>query len=392
VQLAAASARLTGDEAAFGRLGAAAKQLPLSDAVTADPELLRELAPDSFYYDWLERSVDDPYWARLSPQTYAETLADLPMLHIGGWFDTYLRGTVKLYRAMAGANRQPQHLIIGPWAHLPWGRYVGALDFGEAAVSPCDRLQVRWFDYWLKDIDNGVLAESPVRLFEMGRNEWRLFEQWPDATIAQPQTLYLQTTGLTAMTDGVLSDDPPRPVVPQPDRLVHDPWRPVPTLGGHAAAPAGSFDRSALDCRSDILTYTTEPLAEPLQIVGEVTLTLVCQADVPSWDIAAVLADVHPNGKSYNFAQSYLRIQSIAPDHRYKIQLQPTCMYLPKGHRLRLSLSAADFPAYSVNPGTGASAEQSTKIAAQVITIAIHSQTQSSSQLQILTLPNHPSG
>jgi uncharacterized protein len=392
IQLAADSARLGGDEVAFGQLAVAAKQLPLSGGITADPELLRQLAPDSFYYDWLERTIDDPYWARLSPQTYADTLADLPMLHIGGWFDTYLRGTVKLYRAMAEANHQPQHLIIGPWAHFPWGRHVGILDFGEAAVSPCDRLQVRWFDYWLKEIDNGVLGESPVRLFEMGRNEWRLFEAWPDETIAPPQTFYLQTTGLTAMTDGVLGDDPPRSVVPQPDRLVHDPWRPVPTLGGHAAAPAGALERSALDCRSDILTYTTEPLAEALSIVGEVRLSLSCQADVPSWDIAAVLADVHPNGKSYNFSQGYLRIQTIAADHRYEIQLQPTCMYLPKGHRLRLSLSAADFPAYSINPGTGACAEQAARITAQVITIAIHSQTQASSHLQILTQPNHPTG
>ncbi len=393
IQLAALTAQLAGDEVAFLRLSAAAKQLPIAGAVAADPDLLRELAADSFYHDWLARSVDDPYWARLSPQTYATALVDLPMLHIGGWHDTYLRGTVKLYRAMAAQSQQPQHLVIGPWAHLPWGRQVGALDFGEAAVSPVDRLQVRWFDYWLKGIDNGVLAESPVRLFEMGRNEWRLFDQFPDPPIGAVQTLYLQTTGLTAMTEGRLSPELPRVVVPQPDCWVHDPWRPVPALGGHAAVPAGPWERSALDNRSDILTYTTEPLTEALSIVGEITLTVACDADTPSWDLSAVLSDVHPNGKAYNFSQGYIRIMAAnSADPVQTIALQPTCIGLPKGHRLRLSLSAACFPAYTMNPGNGQKPELARTIAAQTITLSLHSCPKSYSKLQIITLVNHPNG
>jgi uncharacterized protein len=386
IQLAALTAQLAGDEAAFLRLSAAAKQLPIAGAVAADPDLLRELAADSFYHDWLARSVDDPYWARLSPQTNVAALADLPMLHIGGWHDTYLRGTVKLYRAMAAQSQQPQHLLIGPWAHLPWGRQVGALDFGEAAVSPVDRLQLRWFDYWLKGIDNGVLAESPVRLFEMGRNEWRLFDQFPDAPVGEVQTFYLQATGLTALTAGRLSPDLPRVVVPRPDCWVHDPWRPVPAIGGHAAVPAGPWERSAIDARSDVLTYTTEPLTEALSIVGEITLTVACDADAPSWDLSAVLSDVHPNGKAYNFSQGYVRIiAENAADNLRTIVLQPTCISLAKGHRLRLSLSAACFPAYPVNPGNGEKPESARTIAAQTITLSLHSSPKSYSKLQIIT-------
>jgi uncharacterized protein len=393
LQLAAETARLKGDEAAFLRLAAAARRLPIAGPVAADPDLLRELAPDSFYHDWLTRSAGDPYWTRLSPQTYADALSDLPMLHIGGWHDTYLRGTVNLYRAMADQSDQPQHLLIGPWAHLPWGRQVGALDFGEAAVSPVDRLQLRWFDYWLKEIDNGVLTEAPVRLFEMGRNEWRLFDQFPEAaTIGEPQDFYLHTTGLTAMTDGLLSIDQPFAIVPQPDRWVHDPWRPVPACGGHGAAPAGPVDRSTIDMRSDILTYTTEPFTEALSLVGEIKLIVACEADVPTWDLCAVLSDVHPNGKAYNFSQGYLRIPFNAIADFWTVNLQPTCMFLPKGHRLRLSLSAACFPAYTVNPGNAEIAELTRSIDAQIITVALHSQSPACSKLQVMTLTNHPNG
>jgi uncharacterized protein len=411
IQLAAETARLKGDEAAFLKLAAAAQNLPLSGAVAADPELFKELAPDSFYHDWLHRSAQDPYWSKLSPKTHAEALKSLPMLHIGGWFDTYLRGTLNLYQAMATLSQQPQHLVIGPWAHLPWGRQVGALDFGEAAVSPIDRLQVRWFDYWLKQIDNQVLAESPVRLFEMGRNEWRLFEQFPVYAPADKinsevnpdinldidlelKQLYLHTTGLTAMTDGLLALVPPKTVVPQPDRWVHDPWRPVPALGSHASAPAGPFDRSALESRSDILTYTTEPLAEGLQIVGAIGLTVFIQSDAKSWDLCAVLSDVHPNGKAYNFSQGYQRIHNSGQAElcETEIALQPTCIYLPKGHCLRLSLSAACFPAYTVNPGNGDRPEQAHKMQSQPITIALHSRSPVYSNLKIITLKNQPNG
>jgi hypothetical protein len=300
------------------------------------------------------------------------------MLHIGGWFDTFARGTWHLYQAMVAQQRQPQHLIMGPWAHLPWGRRVGELDFGEAAVSPCDRLQVRWFDYWLKGIDHGILNEPAVRLFEMGSQDWRVFDTLPAP--AAPQRWYLQTTGLTAMTDGVLSPTVPTRTTPPPDRLVHDPWRPVPAVGGHATTPAGPVDRSAIDARSDVLTYTTEPLPARVQILGETVLLVYCAADAPSWDICVVLEAAHPNGRIYNFAQGYRRVSAM-DEQPIRVVLQPTCMTLPKGHRLRVSLSAACFPAYPVNPGSGERPELAKRIDQRVITLAIYSSAEQPSRL-----------
>ncbi len=369
LQLAAETARLRSDEAAFLQLAAAAKSLPLNDATPVDPEILRSHAPDSFYHDWLHRPQADPYWAKLSPQTYAPVLADLPMLHIGGWFDTFARGTLHLYQAMNAQSQQPQHLVMGPWAHLPWGRRVGELDYGEAAINPCDRLQIQWFDHWLKGIDHGLLAEPSVRLFAMGSQDWLVFDQWPEQHAATAK-LYLHPTGLTAMVDGLLAPEIPQAIVPQPDYLVHDPWRPVPAIGGHASFPSGPIERSAIDARSDVLTYTTEPLAERLTILGVPSLVLNCRADAPSWDISVVLSDVQPNGRSHNFAQGYQRV-SATDTQPIAITLQPTCMVLPKGHQLRVSISAAGYPAYPVNPGTGQPPETASRIEQQVITIAI---------------------
>jgi uncharacterized protein len=384
LQLAAETARLQRDEAAFLQLAAAAKSLPLSDPVPVDPEILRSAAPDSFYHDWRQRPATDDYWAKLSPQTYAAVLADLPMLHIGGWFDTFARGTLRLYQAMAAQSPQPQHLVMGPWAHLPWGRRVGELDFGAAAINPVDRLQIRWFDHWLKGIDQGLLTEPPVRLFEMGSQDWLVLDQWPRHHPQTTQQFYLHPTGLTSMVDGLLSPAMPQPIVPQPDYLVHDPWRPVPAVGGHASFPSGPIERSAIDGRSDVLTYTTEVLTDRLPLFGEPTLTLHCTADAPSWDIAVVLGDVHPNGRVYNFSQGYQRVNT-SDMQPLTIHLQPTCMVLPKGHCLRVSISASAYPAYPVNPGTGDRPEAARRIDQRVITVAVISQGETRSHLRFST-------
>src|SRR6476646_2691032 len=115
IQLAAETARLRGDEAAFQKLYVASRNLPLHDLMPARPHILKDLAPDSFYHDWLAHPEPDEYWARLSPETYMQDQnIDLPMLHVGGWFDPYLRGTLHLYRDFADRSQYPQHLVVGP--------------------------------------------------------------------------------------------------------------------------------------------------------------------------------------------------------------------------------------------------------------------------------------
>ena len=370
IQLAAETARLQGDEVAYQHLYAASRHLPLQEPVPACPDVLQEYAPESFYQEWLAHPEPDAYWQSLSPNLQG---VDLPMLHVGGWFDTYLRGTIRLYREMSHRSVYRQQLVVGPWGHLPWGRKVGALDFGPAAVSPVDRLQIRWFDAFLKGQESSLAQESPIALFEMGRNQWRSLDQWPQP----PATAYLlMSTGLASMGDreGKLVPQSAAPIPDATDVFVHDPWRPVPSLGGHATFPAGPFDRASLDCRSDVLTYTTDPFLEPLSLAGEVWVELYCTADTPSFDLCAVLSEVRPDGMVYPLSQGYQHIRNTTQQAQpIRITLQPTCAQVAAGHALRLSLSAACFPAYGVNPGTGQRPNQSRQMDARIITLQVKS-------------------
>ncbi|XGV95644.1 MAG: CocE/NonD family hydrolase [Leptolyngbya sp. BL-A-14] len=368
LQIAAETARLKGDVVAHQALTVAAKNLTFSEAVSAHSEVLKTLDPDSFYHEWLEHSEPGAYWEQLSPNAYLHDV-DLPMLHIGGWFDTFLRGTMRLCKEMAARSQYRQQLLVGPWAHLPWGRKVGAIDFGIEAASPCDRLQIRWFDQFLKGIDTGLLEEPAIALFEMGSNRWRTFDQWPTPN---PNPYFLASTGLACMSDreGILTPTPHTPHL-TPDSLVHDPWRPVPAHGGHAAVPSGPQERSSLDSRTDVLTYTSEPLTEDLPLVGEITVSIACTADTPSFDLCAILSEVKPNGSVYNFTQGYIRVPPGQATNPLHMKLQPTCICLMKGNALRLSLSAACFPAYPVNAGTGVAADKTRLIDQQVITVTV---------------------
>jgi uncharacterized protein len=369
LQLGAETARLKGDEAAFCALATAAKRLTFDETVPTRSRVLSELDPTSFYHEWLAHPDPGAYWEALSPKTYLQDV-DLPMLHIGGWFDTFLRGTLSLYQDMATRSQYCQQLIVGAWAHLPWGRRVGAIDYGVAANNPCDRLQIRWFDHFLKGKDTGLLNEPPIQLFEMGTNHWRSLNSWNSA---QPTAFYLSSTGLAGMDaqDGRLIQNSELKTQNSFDILVHDPWRPVLASGGHAAFPVGSFERSALDCRSDILTYTSAPLLEDLHLAGEVILTIDCFADAVSFDLSAVVSTVHPNGAVYNFTQGYIHVSSAQETAPLRFVLQPTCICIQRGHAIRLSLSAACFPAYPVNAGTGEAAGKSRLIDQKVITVTV---------------------
>ncbi|HEY9301540.1 MAG TPA: CocE/NonD family hydrolase, partial [Phormidium sp.] len=148
---------------------------------------------------------------------------------------------------------------------------------------------------------------------------------------------------------------------------------PVPALGGHAVFPAGAFERSAIDCRTDVLTYTTALLTQDLLIVGDVFIEVYCSADKPSFDLCAVLSEVKNNGTVYNFTQGYVRVQPNQSTQPLTIQLQPTCIKIAAGNGLRLSLSAACFPAYPVNSGNGSLPKATRLIEAEIITISVQS-------------------
>ncbi len=342
IQLAAQNARKQGDEKAYIILYRASKNLPIYEISSFLSECLVKYAPSNFYYEWLRHLEPGEYWEVLSPKSFIKEV-DLPMLHIGGAFDPHLRGTLKLYKEMSSRSRFAQSLIIGPWPHLPWGRQAGQINYGAEAQSNIDRLQLAWFDTFLKGLES---PRVPVSWFCMGSNHWKSWEGWPNTL---EKVYFLSSQGLASIRDdGKLSQKAPQTALN--DILVTDPWRPVPSLGGHAALAAGSFERSSLDSRSDVLTYTTLPLERDLEITGDVRVDLECVTNQDSFDLCVVLSDVNIKGQVYNFTQGYINVK--ANSGSLLIPLQPTCRQIPSGHSLRLSVSGACFPAYAINNQT----------------------------------------
>jgi hypothetical protein len=362
LQMGAERARLAGDVPAFVAMAAAAKNLPLHEERMAWPAVLQHHSSYTHYADWIGNPAPGGYWDRISPQAaLAGRTADVPMLHIGGWYDQMLEGTLAGHATMAG-SQAPQRLIVGPWGHIPWGRRVGSVDFGPEASSPIDHEQLRWFDRFLKDRD---APSSPVRLFDLGAKTWRDFDGWPEPPA---QVWYLSSSGLaTARTeDGSLTRTPP----PEPmgDTLVHDPWRPVPSLGGHDGQPPGPQDRAVLDGRTDVACYTSAPLAAPLRLAGRVSAEIDVTADAPSHDLLAVLSVVTPDGRALTVTQGYLRRSGAGP---CTVAMRAICTILPTGAAIRLSLQASSFPAFTINPGTGVGAGDTRLVDCRIVTLTI---------------------
>src|SRR5262249_24242730 len=139
-----------------------------------DQPLLRGSGLASFYFDWLEHEFDPAYWRPRQIEDFYGAL-DVPSLHIGGWYDAFLDGTIRNFAGLsrcpdAGGAGPSQRLIIGPWHHIPGLTSLSQTDFGPEAFPSLDHEQLRWFDWWLRDA--GAPTHSAIRVFAMGANRW----------------------------------------------------------------------------------------------------------------------------------------------------------------------------------------------------------------------------
>jgi putative CocE/NonD family hydrolase len=367
IQMAAEAARRAGDEGAYGELFAANGHLQVDGPIAARPALLEKYRSYSHVMDWLDKPEDSPYWAGISPSSHADTIRarNLPMLMIGGWFDTHLTSMVEAWRALAGTEDTRSRLVIGPWLHFPWTQKTGAVDFGPEAVSDMDHQHVSFFKQHLA-AESEALATGPVRLFDMGAKTWTTMTNWPSGQTV----LYLGSTGQASIhsADGTLRSSPGQLA---DDYLVHDPWRPAPVTGGCYGVPPGPVDRSATDERGDVLTFTSEVFASPFTIAGDSRVELDVASDRTSFDISCVLSRVLPDGKTYQIASGYAHFREASHRSRIIVPLCATFATLQNGERVRLSVSAAAYPAYPVNPGTGGDPVSTPKSCAIVTTLRI---------------------
>lgn len=363
-QMAALMAKRADDPVAFAELAAAANGAMRFDGpVPADPAVLRRHARYSHYALWREAGPDHPYvTCASSAALIGAARPAVPALFMGGWFDYHLAGTVAGFRHLGG------HLVIGPWTHLAWAPQGAGTDFGPAALSGIDAMQVEFFNHVLKGRDApGWMREAPVRLFDLGTRDWRLFDAWPDG---EREVFHLSGTGLAAARtdDGALLSDAPG--TPGWERFVHDPWRPVPAFGLAHGVGQGWRDRAEIDARYDIACFNSAAVTAPVTYAGEPFVVLAAETDAKAFDLNATLSLVTRDGRVMALSQTHARIEDGATPG-LRLPMRPLCITLMPGERLRLSVAGACFPAYPINPGTGTDPRRATGAEAQPITIAL---------------------
>ena len=335
-------------------------------------DLLAETAP--YMAEHIANADDGPYWHRANVNRHAESVT-VPMLHVTSWYDVFAEGGPNAYQSVKSRSchpqaREGQRLIIGPWGHLlpysiPSSKGAGDIDFGAEALIDLNQTLLRWFEYWLKDIENGVMDEPPVTVFTLGENRWQTLPDWPPPAM-RPVRWYLHSQSGAASLDGdgVLSMVPPGDE--GPDHFTYDPADPVPTLGGNnLIIDMGVRDQRPVEQRPDVLVFTSEPLERPLEVTGPVTVELWASSSAVDTDFTAKLVDVHPDGYAMNLLDGIIRAryrdsveepQLMEPGAvcRFGIDLWATSNVFLPGHRIRLEISSSNFPRFDRNLNTGA--------------------------------------
>ena len=343
-------------------------RLPIADWAG----LLSEAAP--YFADYIDHADDGEYWWNINVLRHLEGV-QVPMLHISSWYDIFLEGALNAYQGIKGHSafpqaRRGQHLVIGPWGHLfpyvePTSQGTGDIDFGPEALVDLHERQLRWFDYWLKDIETGIMEEPPVTLFVMGENRWRTLEDWPPPSARYvPYYLHSRGSANTLHGDGSLSTVPPDDEAP--DTYTYDPEDPILSFGGNnLAIPLGVQDQRRVEERRDVLVFTSDPLERPLEVTGPIKVYLWAATTAPDTDFTAKLVDVHPDGYARNLQDGIIRARyrasrtsptPVEPGrvYEYTIDLWATSNVFLPGHSTRVEISSSDFPRFDRNPNTGA--------------------------------------
>ena len=361
----------------------------------------RHLPPGLAEYarDWLEHPNRRPW--RLG-EVHGEV--EVPNLDFSGWYD-HCNGSMRHLQLMQRHGRSEKarsqtKLIAGPWNHPGLGsRAVAGVDFGPQAGLNLPDLIIRWFDRWLKGIDNGVDREPAVRYYVMAgkRGRWRSADTWPPAE-ATPRE-YRLGSGVDARFGGSgrLSEDACDGGAggAEVDRFEYDPRDPVPTLWTKDWF-TGPSDRRRLEDREDILCYRTEPLAEAVEIAGYPEAVLHVSSSAPDTDFFARLVDEDPApGRALEVCYGMVRLRHrnsldveelLSPGEvvEVRIQLGPTACRFDPGHRIRLEITSSDFPNHDRNHNTGKNDLADTELA--VAANAVHHSARRPSRLVLPVL------
>ncbi len=350
---------------------------------------------EGWYFDFFEHADYDAFWKDPMlawDEHYGET-SDIPMMHVGGWYDIFTAGTFKNFTELRKLKKTPQRIVVGPWTHGGNNRsFAGDVAYGDSAAIPdfLTDFHLRWFDHHLKGVANGIEKDSAVRLFVMGTGDgrkdangrlqhggyWRTSNAWP-VTNTRMVPYYFQA-------DGSLRATKPK-ALHSKTTYTFDPRHPVPTVGGGSSARLkdGAYDQREdprfppsqapwlpLRSRADVVVFQTEPLTADMTVIGPITVKLFASVTTVDADFTAKLVDVYPSstdwpgGFDLNLTDAIVRGRyratrdhavMLQPGRVYEFTIDPfpTANVFKKGHRIRVDISSSNFPRFDVNPNTG---------------------------------------
>jgi len=320
---------------------------------------------------WKSHPSYDPFWSYYNAEEVVERVS-VPALHVGGWQDIFAKGTIQSFvtrQTSGGKGARGNQKLIMKWS--PHGPDVSP-DFSW----PKSRFDVRvshevrrFFDYWLKGIENGVMDEPAVNYYAVGDDrdetapgmEWRTGDSWPPCPTRE-MAYYLEPRR-------TMSLEKPRG---KPDKASfhYDPEDPFPTHGGaNLFLPSGPFDQRTVNAgRKDLLAFATKPLDKPLEIVGPLRTTLYVSTNCPDTDFTAKVVDIYPKGdereilmidgiQRVKYRDGYRKpcplLESEEEVVRVEVDLWNLCWVVNRGHRLGLQVSSSNYPRFEKNPNTG---------------------------------------
>lgn len=300
----------------------------------------------SYLFDWIENNQPGDFWEKMDVSKKIDSI-NIPALHLSGWQDTYLNGSILGFDAFI--SRPNHHLLAGPWMHIPWGRKVGDQDYGEAAALDTDAILLKWFNHWLKG--SGDFANAPrIRHFVLGKNQWHSASNWGDNCKGAPFFLASNGHANSSKGDGRLTTSESN-LDQAPDFFVYDPEVPV--------SSSTQGDQSAIAQGNNVLCYISTPLSEPLQILGRPRLRLYASSSGAQTDFVSKLVAVAPNNRATFISIGIARSQHIFPSaytsgkiHLWDFEMEATSFFLAAGSQLRLEISSSAFPLFDRNPGS----------------------------------------
>jgi hypothetical protein len=344
-------------------------QLPVIDL---DLKIFGKKNP--YWREWIKHNVNDSYWERAN---YLDKLKDLniPVFLQSGWLDGDTIGSKLAYLRLKESKNKHIKLILGPWGHSDLAISFSGRDMGEEGVVDLPNLYLRWFDYWLKGIDNKIMEEPLAQLFAINSKKWLKADTYP-----LPQTnftkLYLSSSkgANTLKGDGRLTWDLPEGRR-EFDSYTYDPGDPTPAWQFRAAKGGKKSYEEITNKRKDILVFDTPPFEKPVTIAGPMSAKLYASSSALDTDWFVTIFAFSENdgpiplGNPWGrgtirarFRNSLSKPELLEPNkiYEYTIDLWHTGITLEKGWRIRVEITSAFFPFFSRNLNTGGHNEMET--------------------------------